>query len=261
MRLEGVRFAFKAGRLVLSDVTATAEAGRVTGVIGPNGAGKSTLLRVMLGELGPTAGRVWIGKDAVTTDVHAMTARDRAGRLAYVPQRGAEAFGFTVREMVELGAWASGRLASWAGWAMGQAEVEAWADQPIRTLSVGQQQRVLVARALAQCGVEPGGVGAGAEGGVLLADEPTSAMDLKWREMTMGLLRQHAEAGGSVVVVLHDLTQAQRWADDVWVMQEGKLVEAGPKQAVMRADLLSGIWGVEVVATQTGAGRVWVAGG
>lgn len=250
MTLESVAFGYRPGDPVVSGVSATLHAGRVTALIGPNASGKSTLLRLMLGLLTPWSGEARLGGAPVT----GMTPSRRARRIAYVPQRGSIGFAFTVRQVVGMGRFAFGGASDTsADAAIDLCDLAGQRDRPFNELSGGQQQRVTLARALAQAGV------GGAEGaGVMLLDEPIGNMDLRHAHLTMARLRAAAGDGRAVLVVLHDLNMAMRWADDVWLMDGGRLAASGPYDEVLRPDLLGRVYGVRVTrieAEAAGAAR------
>jgi iron complex transport system ATP-binding protein len=216
--------------VALSDVSASAEPGRITAIVGPNAAGKSTLLRCMLGTLRPLGGEAVVdGRPA-----HRLSARQAARRIAYVPQRSSVAAAFVVRDVVELGRYALPADASRVDEALTRMELVDLVDRPYTALSVGQQQRVTLARALAQ--LEPDGN--------LLLDEPLSAMDLAHARHAMQVLREVADAGATVVIVLHDLPLAAAFADDAWLLREAMLVARGTVAEVLTAELLADVFGV-----------------
>ena len=225
-----VRFGYR-DAAVLQSVSGRVEPGRVTVLLGPNASGKSTLVGVMLGQLEPWDGTVMLDGEAVGS----MDAGRRAAKLAYVPQRSAVQFAFTVRQVVAMGRFALRRDDAAIERAMARCDVMELRDRPYVELSVGQQQRVLLARAMAQC---DGG------GRMLLLDEPTSAMDLQHVLSTMHLLRTLAGEGLGVFVVLHDPNLAARFADAVWLMDGGRIVEEGPWRSVLDSDTLGRLYQV-----------------
>ncbi len=154
------QLSFSYGRVeALQGVTVEANSGKLTAILGPNASGKSTLLKCVIGSLKPLKGAVLIdGKPA-----HAMKARDLARRVAYVPQRSTVSAAFTVREVVELGRYRLPRRSSRVDDAIKRLELVEIAGREYSALSVGQQQRVMLARALAQ--IEPDGL--------LILDDPT----------------------------------------------------------------------------------------
>ncbi len=248
--LRGVDFGYVPGVPVIRTVSAELIAGRVCALIGPNASGKSTLLKLMLGQLVPWSGSVHVmGKP-----VGSLAFRQRASLVSYVPQKGVMSFAFTVRQVVAMGRYALGDHRGMVDRALEVCDLAGLGDRIYSELSGGQQQRVLLARAVAQS--------AGA-GRVMLLDEPASGMDLKHVHQTMRLLRRIArgeDAGGGVVdggtssnsggggrgvlVVLHDVNLAARYADDVWLLDRGGLVASGVCAEVMRPERLASVYGV-----------------
>lgn len=233
LALEAVRFGYRHGRPVVDNITAAASPGRVTALLGPNGAGKSTLLRLMLGHLTPWSGRVLL-RDRT---VGAIPPAARAAEVAYVPQRAGVSFAFRVREVVAMAQYATGRDPARIEWAMRQCDLGGLEDRIFAELSAGQQQRVLMARAMAQLG---------ANAAAILLDEPSSSMDLRHVHEVMRHLRELAAGGLAVVVVLHDLNLAARYADEVWLMHDGRLAHAGPWSDVLTAAVLEPVYGVRL---------------
>ncbi|MEM1207871.1 MAG: ABC transporter ATP-binding protein [Planctomycetota bacterium] len=236
LRVSGVTHRYRAGEPVLQDVSVELEAGRITALVGPNGAGKTTLLRVMAGLIVPTAGSAMLSGDAIG----AMRPAARARRVAYLPQRGGVAFGYTAREVVAMGAVgetdASGDRVERALDRVGLAEA---ADRVYDELSGGQRQRVRLARVMLQAGRPEAGAG-----GALLLDEPVAGLDPAFGESTMAELTRWAAAGWAVAVVLHDVALACRWADRAVVMDAGRVVATGQAEAVLTETRLSDVYGV-----------------
>lgn len=218
-------------RKVLSNLSVCTAAGRITALLGPNAAGKSTLLRCIVGSLRPTRGAVTI--DGIAS--HRMRVRDLATRLAYVPQRSVVSAAFTVREIIELGRYALPPDASKVDHAIERLDLDDLADRPYPELSVGQQQRVMLARALAQLSPT----------GYLLLDEPLSAMDLRYVQHALVLLRELAQGGASVLIAMHDISLAAALADEVWLLNGGSLVASGEVAKVLSLDRLRAVFGVD----------------
>jgi iron complex transport system ATP-binding protein len=241
LTLEGVEFGYEPSRPVIRGVGGSLHVGRLVALIGPNAAGKSTLLRLMLGQLRPGAGHVRLEGREVT----AMPPRDRAVRVSYVPQQGALGFAFTVREVVSMGRFAAGRDVDAVDHALEQCDLAPLRDRVFAHLSAGQQQRVMLARAIAQ---------AGGRGRLMLLDEPGSHMDLWHVHAMMRLLVGLTGAGMAVLVVLHDLNLAARYADEVWLLHEGLVVEAGTWDRVMQPARLEPVYRVRLRAVNGAAG-------
>lgn len=228
---------------VLHGLSAEIRGGAVTALLGPNAAGKTTLLLLMAGLLAPRTGCVCLnGADGTSKPVHELSLSVRATVVSYVAQRPRVDAPFTVREVVELGRYALGPSDSAVTEAMQAVEIEHCADRLFHELSVGQQQLVSLARALAQ-------QDRGRTGSVFLLDEPMSAMDPRHVRHTASLLRTLAhERGSTVVVVLHDLVLASRLADDVLLLRsDGKPAGCGPVGAMLTPGMLESVYDVSFV--------------
>ncbi len=236
---DGIGFEYTPGRPVLRAVSCAIEPGTVTALVGPNGAGKTTLLRLLMGLLRPGAGRATLDGADLTTVTHSA----RAARIGYLPQRGSVAFPFTVREVVRMGRYAAGldRRADErpVDRALESVGLSDRADEPLGTLSAGQQQRTSLARVLAQLADGPGPR-------YLLADEPVAALDPRHALETMSLVRRLAGEGLGVLAVLHDLTFAARFADEAVVLDaSGRVAAAGTVGEALDPGRLAGVYGVE----------------
>ena len=233
LALDDVSFGYEPGSPVLEQVTAELAPGRVCALIGPNAVGKTTLLRLILGQFTPWSGRIELGGRRTGL----MSPGQRAAVVSYVPQRGLVSFSFTVAQVVSMGRHALSRDAAAVDRALALNDLEAHRHRVYHELSAGQQQRVLLARAMAQS--------AGC-GRVMLLDEPGSMMDLFHTHRMMGLLGELAAAGLAVLVVLHDLNLAARYADVVWLLDRGRLVAAGAWDQVLVPALLEPVYRVRL---------------
>ncbi len=248
----GVTFSYAPNtQPVLNEVSAEFPAGTITAVVGPNGAGKSTLLRALLGLVRPQRGEATWPEPTPGQNVADMPAGVRAGRLVYIPQRLSPAFGFTVRELVEMGRHAagagpdSGAIAR----AMEHARVGELAARSFDELSVGQQQRVGLARALAQLDAIEGPA-------ALLADEPAAAMDPLEATHALTTLLSVARAGRAVVVVLHDLSQVLAFCERSLLLDaRGRVAAMGPTPEVLTPRALESLLGLPFDTASVG-GRV-----
>lgn len=225
-----------AGVEVLRGLRGVAEAGQITVVVGPNAAGKSTLLRCVIGALRPSQGRVAVDAD----DVSRLRGKVLARRVAYLPQRWDVAAAFSVSEVIALGQYALPPGGERVRVVVDMLELGAIVDRPFHALSAGQQQRVVLARALAQ--LQPDGC--------LVLDEPTSAMDLSHAARTLSILRGLAREGATIIVSLHDLPAAAAIADHVWLLEPGSGGEppsgaiGGAADDVMQPERLERVFGV-----------------
>ena len=188
-----------------------------TAIVGPNGAGKSSLLRVLAGLLAPARGEVRIDGQALA----GLKPRERAQRIAWLPQQSEATGELTVRELVHLGRLPHLGLFTAPGpadeaavdAAMAATECSDWSARRLTELSGGERQRVLLARALAT------------EAGVLLLDEPTTHLDAP-HQVALARLARRLAAAHTVVTVLHDLPLALH-ADRVLVLRDGRLMAEG----------------------------------
>ncbi len=229
------------GARLLRGVALGVRPGEVVAVVGPNGAGKSTLLKVMAGEQVPTEGAAVLDGRPLA----AWAPDDLALRRAVLPQHSALAFGFTAFEVAMLGRMPHAARAAEdeaaARRALEAAGVAHLAERRYPTLSGGEQQRVHLARALAQLD------GSATEARYLLLDEPTASLDLAHQHAVLRLARAHAEAGGGVLVVLHDLNLAAQYADRLAVLRDGRLLAEGPPADVLDPALVRAAFDVPVV--------------
>lgn len=250
----GLRFervvAAVGGRTLLADVDFDVRPGEVVGLVGRNGVGKTTLLRIASAALAPAVGRVLLGGD----DVASLGRRALARRLALVPQDLHVPFPFRVGELVLMGraphqpllgleSEADVERALAALERLGIADL---ADRENSTLSGGERQLVLFARALVQ------------EPLVLLLDEPTAFLDLKHRVEVLGEVRAFAARGGGALVVSHDLSLAARTCDRVVLLGEGGVVAVGTPADVLQPEPLRRAFDIEVDRFDAPDGRVVV---
>jgi iron complex transport system ATP-binding protein len=214
-------------------------AGAVTALIGPNGCGKSTLLKSLTRIVTPTAGRIFVeGRELADHSAKAL-----AQKIAFLPQVLPVPDGITVRQLISYGRsphngiW--GRLGSTDILAVDQAirqlEVEDIVDRHVADLSGGQRQRVWIAMIIAQ------------QTPIVLLDEPTTFLDINHQVEVLRFSRKLAAQGRTVVVVLHDLNQAFRYADHVAVMKAGRLVAAGAPEMIAQPDVLRDVFSIDAL--------------
>lgn len=235
------------GRPVLRDVSFDLSSGELVGLIGPNGAGKSSLLRAVMGLL-PAKGEISIGGQ----DARQLSASQRALNMAYVAQSRDVAWPLTVDTLVALGR--SPHLGPFAPLAAADAtavdtalrrmDVDALRHRRSTELSGGELARVLVARALAQ------------ETPLLLADEPTAGLDPAHQIGLMQLFAELAVHGRSIIASTHDLGLAARFCTRLILLCQGRLIADGPPEAVVTAENLRSVYGVEAFFDRTDGGMV-----
>ena len=234
LRVDDVSFAYGGSRVV-HGVSFDVAAGALLGLIGPNGSGKTTLLRLLAGTRRPSSGRVLLDGVASTAWNRAAVAR----RMAVVPQQSHVAFDYTVLEVVLMGRYphlgAFGvegpRDIAIAHSALESTGVLSFAPRLFSTLSGGEQQRVVIAAALAQLAPATAETQAPP---VLLLDEPTAALDLKHQLAVAALLQSlHAQRNLTVVVSTHDLSFAASVCSDLVLLKEGRVLAAGPTDSVL----------------------------
>lgn len=242
----------RSGKTLLDRVSCALAPGRLTVLAGPNGAGKSTLLRVLAGEFAPTEGAVHAGD----RPLEAWPRGELARRRAVLPQESSLQFPFRVDEVVLLGrapharARETARDHAIAAEALETVEMTERSERIFPTLSGGEKQRVHLARALTQIWDTIPTEAA------LLLDEPTASMDLAHQHATLRHARRRAEQGVAVLAVLHDLNLTLAYADDVWVLDGGRLVAAGPVAATLTPALVRRVFRVEARLVECpGSGR------
>lgn len=229
----------RGGRAILNRVTVSARAGEVTAVIGANGSGKTTLLRHLTGEMRAESGRVTLDG----TDLSAMPPAVLARRRAVLPQAAALGFPFTVAEVVAMGLQADpapdpARIPA----ALARVDLGGYGARMYRQLSGGEQARVQLARVLVQVWNPV----SDADPCWLFLDEPVSALDIAHQLWVTREARRFADAGGGVVVVLHDLNLTAMIADRVILMDHGRVLAAGSPAEVLTGERLSAAYGCRI---------------
>lgn len=235
---------------VLRDVSFTVERGELLSVLGPNGVGKTTLFRCILGTLTPQAGRIAMDGAALS----GLPWRERARRIAYIPQIHPPTFGYTVLDTVlmgtarQLNAFQSPRAEelSRAEEALEQVGAAHLRERNFTRLSGGEQQLVLIARALAQ------------QAQVLLMDEPTSALDYGNQLRILQRVRRLAEEGYTVILSTHNPQHALTFADRVLALHQGAVAAHGPAREVLTPALIRKLYRVETALADTRGGSVLV---
>lgn len=228
-------------KTLLSDVGFSLAPGEVLAVIGPNGAGKTSLLRGIAGELLAVSGSVVFDGQGIS----ALSLRDRARRIAVLPQLSSLHFPFTIEEVILLGRspHASGAECDKAIVAevMKRTDIVHLQDRLYTQLSGGEKQRVQLARVMAQvwCGEDE-------SSRLLLLDEPTSALDLGHQQMLMHTLRELASQGLAIVMAVHDVNIAGAYADRILGLKDGKCLAMGEPDVVISPSVLSELFNVNL---------------
>ncbi|KAA0969870.1 heme ABC transporter ATP-binding protein [Pseudomonas sp. ANT_H12B] len=230
-------------KIVLTDITLELKPGEVLGVLGPNGAGKSTLLGALCGELQADQGSVWLDERPLSHWAGAL----RAQRLAVLPQVSTLDFAFRVEEVVGMGRLPhqSGRVRDdeIVSAALHAADAGHLSGRSYLALSGGERQRVHLARVLAQ-------LWPGKAGQTLLLDEPTSMLDPLHQHTTLQAVREFANRGAAVLVILHDLNLAARYCDRLLLLEGGRPVALDTPEQVLRPEPLKAVFGLEVLVQQ-----------
>ncbi len=227
------------GRKVLDSVSSVIEKGSFTGIIGPNGAGKTTLLKLILRLLHPAGENVFI----FGRDIRKYSRKELAGKISYVPQTTGVSFGFSVRQIVEMGRnphtgifnTVSDKDKAVIKKAMDETRITELADKDISSISGGELQRVIIARALAQ------------EPAVLAMDEPTSHLDLNHQIHLLSLIRSLSlKKEITVIAVLHDFNHALEYCTSLILMNNGRIEASGPPGEVITPDNMRRIYGLNI---------------
>ena len=223
---------------VLRGVSFHVEYGEFLSVLGPNGVGKSTLFRCMLGLLAPSAGEVLVSGQAVAR----MDARQLAHEIAYIPQSHNPVFNFSVYDMVLMGTTAQTgsfaspgkRQRSLANKALDRLGIFHLADRGYGSISGGERQLVLIARAIAQ------------EAKILVMDEPSANLDFGNRLRVMRTVRDLTRDGYAVIQSTHDPDQAYMYSDKILALHGGQVAAFGTPAETINAPLISALYNVDV---------------
>lgn len=236
---------------VLHRLSFTIRPGELTVVLGQNGAGKSSFLKIIAGEQRPTMGRVMLGN----SDLHGIPVQKLATMRAVLSQQYSIGLSFSCEEIVMMGRYphygarpgeADHRIVREC---MEELQVMHLAARSYQSLSGGEQQRIQFARVLAQLrndmNERPASGFPKAEG-ILLLDEPTSNMDIRYQQLCLTKARELARRGYTVVVILHDLNLAAQFADVVFLLKSGRMVQWGTVNEVLRSEFIAEAYNMEV---------------
>jgi len=238
MEIKDLQFSY--GSLgVLRGVDMDFYKGTFYGILGPNGCGKSTLLKNLYGYLKPSSGTVLLGSKKLGS----MKPRERAKRIAYVPQDSHIDFDYTVFDVIAMGRNPYHNALDNLGSddmeqiekAMAETSTTHLKDKSINELSGGEKQRALIARAFAQ------------DSEIILMDEPVSMLDINHQIEIMDLSRSLADRlDKTIVCVLHDLNLAAQYAQHIFLMKDGVVLKQGLPDEILDADIISEVYGADV---------------
>jgi iron complex transport system ATP-binding protein len=244
----GITVDIKGARIV-ANASLSVAAGELVGLIGPNGAGKSTLLKAILGIRPRDAGIITLDGQ----DFSAVASRERAKRVAFLPQERRVEWRLPARDIVMLGRYphhsgfggptAADKAA--VDRAMKDVDGEVLTDRPVAVLSGGERTRILLARALA------------VEAPILLADEPTNALDPYHQIHVMEILHALSRKGVGVLAVMHDLAMTARFMDRLVLMDRGAVVADGPPDEVLKPEMLARVYRIDALRGEAD-NRTWV---
>jgi len=227
-------------RIIVKDFSVEIPKNRITAIIGANGSGKSTLLKAITRIIPYESGSILIDGKQISEE----NTKDLAKKMAILPQSPESAKGLTVGELVSYGRFPYqnnfGRLSKtdyeMVDWALEMTGIEAFKFQRVDTLSGGQRQRVWIAMALAQ------------DTEIIFLDEPTTYLDMAHQLEVLELLEQlNQEQGRTVIMVLHDLNQAARFADNIIALKKGEIAKAGTCEEIMTSSVLQQVFHIDAV--------------
>jgi iron complex transport system ATP-binding protein len=246
----GLNFSYLPGQPVLEEVSFEIQPGCITSILGPNGSGKTTLLKLLLGLKKPDTGCINIFEKSLDS----MPLQERARRLAYVPQKHSAIFSYKAIEVVAMGRLpyaglfcrVTGKDRDLAMQNMQKLGISHLADRSYTEISGGEQQLVLVARALTQ----------GAD--ILILDEPVAGLDYGNQLMLLKHLRNLAGSGITCIKTTHYPEHALWTSDYAIFLKRGRVVASGNSEKIITSEMLANIYGtaIRVIETNTGANKI-----
>lgn len=233
LKIENLHAGYRT-KSVLKDISVSAKPGELIALVGPNGSGKSTLLKCLCGLITPSSGTISLNKQSLTT----LPARQRARQVAYLPQSREAMPRMRVADIISLGRapyrGTLGKISEDGQIAIEKAahraQITPFLEHQIGRLSGGEQARVLLARMLA------------VDAPLVLADEPIAALDPFYQISMIETLKAEAYGGKTVITALHDLSLAHKFADQIWVMQDGELIANAAPDDALTADILRSVF-------------------
>ena len=243
LNVNELSFAYESDNEILHKINFAVESGQFLAVLGPNGAGKSTLFRCLMGAQAGFSGEVTLDGASITS----LSGRERAKRIAYIPQIHRPTFGYTVLETVlmgttrQLGTFSQPKQAQIdaAMAALEKVGIAPLAERSVAHLSGGEFQLTLIARTLSQ------------QADILLMDEPTASLDYGNQFRILSRVKELCKQGYAVIISTHDPQHALTFADQVLALDKGTVAAFGETEQVMTAELLHRLYGVEVTFTET----------
>lgn len=229
---------------ILHKLSFVLKPGEVSVVLGQNGAGKSTLLKILSGEQKPTEGNVFLGQE----ELHRLSFQQLAHKRAVLSQQYATSLPFSCEEIVMMGRYPhfSNKPAATdkeiVHQCMEEMQVSGFAARSYQTLSGGEQQRVQMARVLAQLKEHDERT----HQKVLLLDEPTASMDCLYQQLCLSKAKELAHKGYTVMVILHDLNLAAQFADTILLLKQGRLVTSGSIREVLKPSFIAEAYDMDV---------------
>ena len=237
LKVENLDFSYKDNH-VLKDISFEAEEGEFLSILGPNGVGKSTLFRCILKLLEPQGGQIFINGKSMQP----MTPDETAKQIAYIPQFHSPVFNYSVLDMVLMGTTSQiGTFAvpkekqiKTAEAALEMLNIMFLRDRGYQSISGGERQMTLIARAIAQ------------QAKILVMDEPSASLDFGNRIRLMNTVRGLTKAGYTVIQSTHDPEQAYRYSDKVLAIKDGRVAAFGKPEDVITSDVISALYGLDV---------------
>lgn len=226
------------GPPIVEELTVTIPTQAITAIIGPNGCGKSTLLKALARILIPEQGKVEVNE----VDIHSQSTKEIARQLGLLPQNPRSPDGITVSDLIQRGRYPhQGIFRQWSredessvSKALSLTELTNFSDRPIDELSGGQRQRVWIAMLLAQ------------ETPIMLLDEPTTHLDIAHQIEVLDLLKELTEQHNrTIVMVLHDINLAVRYANNLIAMRDGEIKTAGKPRDVLTAQMIHDVFSIQ----------------